>query len=113
LRYPSPAPTSRAPAAQLVHERHVLGEAERVLERPSRIAEAIRIVRVRSAIAASAGNTEARYVGTVMLGRSHRREPELLGRLDLLEVLPIQSAVGAVPARRVAEVVPDPELHRM
>ena len=102
-----------APAAEGVDHGHVLGEAQRVVQRRQqyRRAEA-------HPPRAHGHRAEHRHqpgqvalVGEVVLGQPRRAEAEGVGPGDLLERLGVQRRRLAPPLLRVAHVVPDVDLH--
>ena len=108
-------PDLQPSAAQLVEHGDVLGEADRVLERAEqdRRADAHRRRSLRDRGQHREDGRQVAVVGHVVLGDPDGFVAQLLRQGDLVEVLGVEPVVRHVPLRRVAEVVPDPELHRM
>ena len=102
-------------SAQLVDERGVLGEADRVVEgcEQDRGAEPDRRRLRGDRGQKREDRREISLVGHVVLRDLHRLEAGGLGPDDLSECLAVQLRVGLMPAWRVAEVVPDAEFHLM
>jgi hypothetical protein len=102
-------------AAQLVEHGDVLGEAQRVLERAEqdRGADPHRRRPLRDRGQHREDRRQVAVAGDVVLGEPDRLVAELFRPRDLVEVLAVERVPGPVPAGRVAEVVPDPESHRM
>jgi hypothetical protein len=103
----------KPPAAQLVDHRGVLGEPDRVLKRreDDRSSDADRD-RPRSDCGEHwEERRQVAIVSDMVLREPDGLEAKRLRPLDLLEILAVDDVVRPVPARRVAEVVPETEIH--
>ena len=102
-----------APAAEGVDHGHLLGEAQRVVQRRQQDGRAEahprRAHRHRPEHRHQPG--QVALVGEVVLGQPRRAEAEGVGPGDLLERLGVQRRRVALPLLRVAHVVPDVDLH--